>query len=455
MLVNERSLCVLEVQQMKEKILFKSLDLFSQKGFDAVSVSMISEGLGISKGALYKHYESKKAIFDAIVKRMEEQDHSMSQSFSVPEESFENMPEAYRSSKMKDLLAFTFAMFIYWTEDGFASKFRRMLSIEQFNSPEMGELYQQYLGTGPLGYVEDMFSQMEELRSLGSNSRNLALEFYSPVFMLMSIYDSTADKRCCADMLKAHFEAFIDRLKFSGKISYPRSEKYCIPELMSLIMGPNPIKLTEELMENNQIKPGSFVCDLGCGKGLSSVFLANEYGFRVFAADLWSEPEENARFFAGLGFGEEQICAVKADAMSMPFEKEFFDAVVSVDSYNYFGREPGFLEEKLLPFVKSGGYIYIAIPGMKKDCHEALPEELLLSWNAEQLDFMHDADYWRAIIEPTPGLEIISLREMRSNKEVWDDWLKQDNEYAVGDRRSMEAGAGKYLNFIQIILKKN
>ena len=57
---------------MKEKILIKSLELFSKKGFDAVSVSMISEGLGISKGALYKHYESKRAIFEAIVKRMEE-----------------------------------------------------------------------------------------------------------------------------------------------------------------------------------------------------------------------------------------------------------------------------------------------------------------------------------------------------------------------------------------------
>ena len=43
---------------------------------------------------------------------------------------------------------------------------------------------------------------------------------------------------------------------------------------------------------------------------------------------------------------------------------------------------------------------------------------------------------------------------MESNEEVWDDWLKQDNEYAIGDRKSMNAGAGKYLNFISIVLKK-
>ena len=439
---------------MKEKILLKSLELFSQKGFDAVSVSMISDGLGISKGALYKHYENKKAIFDAIISRMEERDKTMSLSFAMPEDSFENMPEKYRNSKLNDLFSFTLAMFIYWTEDEFASKFRRMISIESFNTPEMAKLYQQYLGAGPLSYVHDLFSQMDEISSLGLNADSLALEFYSPFFMLISIYDSLNDKRSCSYMLKAHFESFVERLQLSEKISYPRSEKYCVPEFMSMIMGPNPIKLTEELMENNHIKSGSIVCDLGCGKGLTSVFLANEFGFKVYAADLWSEPEENAEFFNSLGFGEDRICATKADAMSLPFEKEFFDALVSVDSYNYFGRDKDFLGEKLLPFIKKGGYIYIAIPGMKKDCHDALPEELLLSWNEEQMDFMHDTAYWRSIVESSEGIEIISLKEMRSNKEVWDDWLKQENEYAVGDRKSMEAGAGKYLNFIQIILRK-
>lgn len=439
---------------MKEKILCKSLELFSQKGFDAVSVSMISDSLGISKGALYKHYESKRAIFDAILKRMEESDYDIAAANNMPEDIFANMPECYRSSRLVNLFSFTFSMFVYWTENEFASRFRKMISIEQYSSDEMNMLYHQYLGSGPLKYVEDLFSHMDELAALGTNPASLALEFYSPVFMLINLYDNIDVKKHCSNLLKIHFESFVERLKFAENIKYPRSEKYCTPELMALIMGPNPIKLTEELMENNHIKPGSLVCDLGSGKGLTSVFLANEYGFKVCAADLWSDPEENARFFASLGLGPEQIYPVKADAMELPFEKDSFDAVVSVDSYNYFGREPGYLQDKLLPFLKPGAYIYIAIPGMKKDCHDALPDELLLSWNEEQLDFMHDAEYWREIIEASEGIEIISIKEMRSNKEVWDDWLKQDNEYAVGDRKSMEAGAGKYLNFIQIILRK-
>lgn len=237
-------------------------------------------------------------------------------------------------------------------------------------------------------------------------------------------------------------------------MNYCKSEKYNTPALQAKIMGPNPVKLEEELLLNHRIPDGAVVCDLGSGQGLTSVFLAKEYGFTVYAADLWSDPEENRKFFYAMGLDREQIVPVKADATALPFEKEFFDAVVSTDSYNYFGRDGRYLDEKLLPFVKSGGYIYIAVSGMKKDCHDALPPELLLSWTPEQLDYLHDVDYWREIVGKCQGAEVLSVQEMESNEEVWADWLRQENEYAVSDRKSMEAGGGKYLNFIAIVLRK-
>ena len=235
---------------------------------------------------------------------------------------------------------------------------------------------------------------------------------------------------------------------------YIKSEKYNSPALQAKIMGPNPVKLEEELLLNHRIPDGAVVCDLGSGQGLTSVFLAKEYGFTVYAADLWSDPEENRKFFDAMGLDREQIVPVKADATALPFEKEFFDAVVSTDSYNYFGRDGRYLDEKLLPFVKSGGYIYIAVPGMKKDCHNALPPELLLSWTPEQLDYLHDVGSWREIVGKCRGAEVLSVQEMESNEEVWADWLRQENPYAVGDRKAMEAGGGKYLNFIAIVLRK-
>ncbi len=235
---------------------------------------------------------------------------------------------------------------------------------------------------------------------------------------------------------------------------YTRSKAYDTPELRRMIMGPNPVKLEEELLLDHKIPENAVVCDLGSGQGLTSVFLAKEYGFTVYAADLWSDPAENRAFFDRMGLARDRIIPVKADAAALPFEKEFFDAVVSTDSYNYFGRDERYLDEKLLPFLKHGGYVYIAIPGMKKDCHDHLPEELLLSWTPEQLEYMHDAAYWQDMVSRSKDAEVLSVREMESNEEVWADWLAQDNEYAVGDRKAMEAGGGKYLSFLAIVLRK-
>ncbi len=237
-------------------------------------------------------------------------------------------------------------------------------------------------------------------------------------------------------------------------MKYVKTEKYNIDIINQKIMGPNPLKLEEELMRENKIKPGAIVMDLGSGQGITSVFLAKEYGFKVYATDLWSNAEENQKFFTKMGLTEKEIIAVKADATDLKFKREFFDAVVSTDSYNYFGRDVNYLDEKLLPFVKKDGYIYIVVPGMKKDCHNNIPKELLLSWNPEQLDYIHDIEYWKSIISESKNSEIVSVHEMESNEEYWNDWIQCDNEYSVNDRKAIEAGACKYLNFIAIVLKK-
>lgn len=90
---------------------------------------------------------------------------------------------------------------------------------------------------------------------------------------------------------------------------------------------------------------------------------------------------------------------------------------------------------------------------MKRDCHDHLPPELL-SWTPEQLDYMHDTAYWSDMVRQCRGAEVLCVAEMEANEEVWADWLRQENPYSIGDRRSMEAGGGKYLNFIKIVLRR-
>jgi len=236
-------------------------------------------------------------------------------------------------------------------------------------------------------------------------------------------------------------------------MEYTLSQKYA-PLISSKIMGPNPVKLTEELMQYSKTKDHSVVMDLGSGQGLTSVFLAKEFGHTVYAADLWSNPSDNMRFFETLGLSPKEIIPLHADANELPFADEFFDAVFCTDSYNYFGRDKNYLGEKLLPLVRHKGWIYISVPGMKKDCHDALPKELLVSWTAEQMDYIHDVSWWKNLLSETKGIAELKVFEMESNTEVWNDWLACENEYAAGDRKAFEAGAGMYLNFVAILIQR-
>ena len=236
---------------------------------------------------------------------------------------------------------------------------------------------------------------------------------------------------------------------------YPKAESFSQSIVQSKIMGPNPLKLCEELLRDHEIAPESVVLDLGSGTGITSCLLARDYGFTTYAVDLWSDPGENMRFFEEMGLTNREICPVKADAsQGLLFATGFFDAVVSIDSYNYFGRDPGYLDARLLPYVKHGGLLYLAIPGMVRDCHDHLPAELLLSWTPEQLEYMHDMDWWRAIIGKADGVQIVHMRELACHEEAWADWLACDNEYARGDRAAIEAGGIKLLNSIGIVLRR-
>lgn len=194
--------------------------------------------------------------------------------------------------------------------------------------------------------------------------------------------------------------------------------------------------------------------DLGSGAGLTSALMARECGFTVYAADLWSDPSDNMRFFEEMGLTNRQAVPLKADATALPFAHGFFDAVVSVDSYNYFGRDPLYLGEHLLPLVRRGGELLFAIPGMARDRHDDLPACLLASWTPEQLDYMHDMAWWRANLEQTGDAEILDMREMTCTREAWADWLECDNEYAAGDCAAVEAGALTYLNTIAMRLRR-
>ena len=187
----------------KEEILIVALHLFARDGYEAVSVSQIAGELDMTKGALYRHYKSKRDIFDCIVQRMEQQDGEQARRNEVPEESIENVPEEYQNVSVEDFVGYSKSMFEYWTEEDFASSFRKMLTIEQFRSEEMQNLYQQYLVSGPTEYVKDLFKNMEI-----KNPEENAIKFYANMFFYYSVYDGATDKT----KAKCQFEYMLDKI---------------------------------------------------------------------------------------------------------------------------------------------------------------------------------------------------------------------------------------------------
>ena len=187
----------------KEEILIVALHLFARDGYEAVSVSQIAGELDMTKGALYRHYKSKRDIFDCIVQRMEQQDGEQTRENEVPEESIEKTPEEYQNVSFDDFVEYSKSMFEYWTEDDFASSFRKMLTIEQFRSEGMQKLYQQYLVSGPAGYVKDLFKNMK-IKDPEEN----AVKFYANMFFYYNVYDGAADKA----KAKCQFEQMLDKI---------------------------------------------------------------------------------------------------------------------------------------------------------------------------------------------------------------------------------------------------
>lgn len=179
------------MKNTKEKILETALALFAANGYEGVSVSDIAGSLGMTKGALYKHYKNKQDILDSILLRMEEKDYERAEAFFMPQDIITSprLSPEQKATKMKSLMQYSRAQLKYWTEDPFASAFRRMLTLEQYRSPEMMGLYQQYLAGGPLDYVTYIFNECGSL-----NPERDALRFYGPMFLLYSVFDRAEEE---------------------------------------------------------------------------------------------------------------------------------------------------------------------------------------------------------------------------------------------------------------------
>ena len=242
------------------------------------------------------------------------------------------------------------------------------------------------------------------------------------------------------------------QLTFPG---FPRSARYPAEWMLDNLMGPNAVWLAESLSQVLPLEPGMRVLDMGCGKGISSIFLAQEFGVQVWATDLWIRPTENWGRIRAAGL-EDLVLPIYAEAHSLPFAEEFFDAAISLDAYHYFGTADLYLSY-YARFVKPGGQLGIVVPGIAQEFAGVVPTHLAPYWEPDFWSF-HGPAWWRSHWERTGPVEVTHADMVPNGWRHWLKWLEVATAHGYPSSEDEAAmvrlDAGRNLGFTRLVARK-
>lgn len=233
---------------------------------------------------------------------------------------------------------------------------------------------------------------------------------------------------------------------------FPRSAKYN-PEwvLASVSSAANALWLAEWLASGLDLRPGMRVLDLGCGRASSSIFLRREFGLQVWATDLWFNTSENMQRIRDAGV-EDGVFPIHADARSLPFAAEFFDAILSIDAFPYYGTDDLYLNY-IVRFVKPGGQLGIAGAGLVKEIEGSVPDHLREWWTPD-LWCLHSANWWRRHWERTGIVDVEMSDTMPNGWQIWLDWHKVVAPENHKEINAVEADRGRYLGYVRHVARR-
>jgi len=236
---------------------------------------------------------------------------------------------------------------------------------------------------------------------------------------------------------------------------FPMSARYDAEWIMESQMGPCAIWLLEFLMEQMTLKPGMRVLDMGCGMGMTSIFLAREYGVTVFANDLWVKATDNYKRFKEAGL-EDKIIPIHADARSLPYAEDFFDAIIAIDSYFYFGTDAFYLDY-FSKFAKNDAQIGIVYPALTMEFENGnVPSYMMPFWNWSMHGY-HSPEWWARLWNICQHIDVEVSDLLPNGYEVWLHWEKIRHLLRgekSDDCNLLEADKGNYLTFGRTVGRK-
>ena len=192
-----------------------------------------------------------------------------------------------------------------------------------------------------------------------------------------------------------------------------RSAKYDKEMVRKCMGGPNALYLTEELTDSMEIEPGSLVLDLGCGRGLSSVFIAKEYGAQVYAVDKNVYAAETCAMLRDIGL-DARVFPIQADAAALPVPNSVIDTLICNNAYHNFGMDAGFFETKLKPALKENAQVGFVLLGRDRAfVYKDDDNENPVFWTANE---------WKRWFE-SEGVEVTVCEQLKSTQRAWKEWM--------------------------------
>lgn len=247
----------------------------------------------------------------------------------------------------------------------------------------------------------------------------------------------------------------IDRLL--NKKEFPRSSLYDIDWMLDNQMGPNAVWLAEWLCKALPLEPGMRVLDLGCGRAMTSIFLAKEFNVQVWATDLWITPDHNWQRAVRAGVAD-KVFPMRSEAHALPYPEGFFDAVVSIDAYQYFGTDVLYLGY-LSRFLTPGGMLGVVMPALMQKMGDVIPGHLTrpqangkVFWEEGCRSFK-TADWWQDLWEGDASVTDVRMETLPDGWRLWRDFetaLEMAGKSIFpSDAQALDQDRGRYIGFVR------
>lgn len=180
-----------ETRNTKEVIMNVALEQFSKYGFEGTGIRDIAKVIGIRESAIYKHFGSKQEIFDSILKDIEYRYEKEMANFELSEYMKDSIEE---NDSRTDLFLMCTKMFEFYLKSEYGIQLRRMLTIEQYRDSEAGKVFRELIINNGLTYIASIFQELIDAKVyIDEDPVTMAMQFYSPLYLLLSKYDGQKD----------------------------------------------------------------------------------------------------------------------------------------------------------------------------------------------------------------------------------------------------------------------